>query len=56
MAAAAYARLKRKLAELDPPLETGEYADLKDPACDIVIVAAEAWAEHVNWKPSPSDA
>jgi GrpB-like predicted nucleotidyltransferase (UPF0157 family) len=54
--AAAYASLKTKLSELDPPLEPGEYADVKDPACDIIIAAAEDWAERTGWKPAPSDA
>jgi hypothetical protein len=46
----------QRLAELDPPLETGDYAELKDPACDIIIVAPEAWADQVNWTPPASDA
>jgi GrpB-like predicted nucleotidyltransferase (UPF0157 family) len=54
-AAAAYAELKRRLAALEPPLDTGGYADLKDPACDIVIAAAEDWAEESGWRPGPSD-
>jgi GrpB-like predicted nucleotidyltransferase (UPF0157 family) len=41
-AAAAYARLKRVLAEhLGDDL--GAYTELKDPACDLIIAAAEAW-------------
>ena len=55
-AAAAYAELKRKLAALDPPIEMFTYADLKDPACDIVMAAAEDWAERGGWKLGPSDA
>ncbi|HET9470045.1 MAG TPA: GrpB family protein [Usitatibacter sp.] len=55
-AAAAYANLKRKLSEIDPPLDPDEYADVKDPACDLVIVAAEDWADRTGWKPAPSDA
>jgi GrpB-like predicted nucleotidyltransferase (UPF0157 family) len=54
-AAAAYAELKRKLSKLDPPLETSAYADLKDPACDIIIAAAEDWAGQSSWSPEPSD-
>jgi GrpB-like predicted nucleotidyltransferase (UPF0157 family) len=50
-AAAAYGKLKRKLAALEPPLDTGAYADLKDPACDIVIAAAEDWATATGWEP-----
>jgi GrpB-like predicted nucleotidyltransferase (UPF0157 family) len=42
-AAAAYARLKRGLAEhLGDDL--GAYTELKDPACDLIVVAAEDWA------------
>ena len=51
---AAYATLKRKLAALG--LATGTYADVKDPACDIIIAAAEDWAEQTSWHPEPSDA
>jgi GrpB-like predicted nucleotidyltransferase (UPF0157 family) len=54
-AAAAYADLKRKLATLDPPLDMRAYADVKDPACDIVIAAAEDWADLVSWTPGPTD-
>jgi GrpB-like predicted nucleotidyltransferase (UPF0157 family) len=42
-AAAAYARLKRELAHrLGDDLAS--YTQLKDPACDLVIVAAQDWA------------
>lgn len=30
--------------------------DGKDPACDIIIVASNAWANAVSWKPGPPDA
>ena len=52
--ATAYAELKRRLA-----LHLGEirdYAEVKDPACDLIIEAAEAWAAHTNWSPGASDA
>jgi len=53
-AAEAYAELKRGLAaELR---RVGVYADVKDPACDLIIVAAEDWAEATGWQPGPSDA
>jgi GrpB-like predicted nucleotidyltransferase (UPF0157 family) len=55
-AAAAYASLKTKLSELDPPLSPMTYADVKDPACDIIVAAAEDWADATNWEPGPSDA
>lgn len=48
-AAAAYAELKQKLAALEPPLTIGQYADVKDPACDLVMVAAEEWATATDW-------
>jgi GrpB-like predicted nucleotidyltransferase (UPF0157 family) len=52
--AAAYAELKRRLAENLRDL--GTYADVKDPACDLIIVAAEDWAAANAWAPGPSDA
>jgi GrpB-like predicted nucleotidyltransferase (UPF0157 family) len=42
-AAAAYARLKRALAERLGD-DQDVYTDIKDPACDLIVVAAEAWA------------
>lgn len=42
-AAAAYARLKRELAERFGD-DLGAYTDVKDAACDLVVVAAEDWA------------
>lgn len=52
--AAAYAELKRRLAAglRDPD----DYPDVKDPACDIIMAAAEDWAIQVGWAPGPSDA
>jgi len=39
----AYARLKRALAErLGGDLAT--YTEIKDPACDLIVAAAEDWA------------
>jgi GrpB-like predicted nucleotidyltransferase (UPF0157 family) len=53
-AVAAYAELKRRLAsELR---DVGRYADVKDPACDLIIAAAEDWAVTTGWEPGPSDA
>lgn len=51
--AAAYAAVKRQLAALS--LETGVYADVKDPVCDLIMVAAEEWATRTRWHPEPSD-
>jgi GrpB-like predicted nucleotidyltransferase (UPF0157 family) len=46
---AAYAELKRRLAaELRDP-ET--YPDVKDPAVDLIYLAAEEWAAAVAWRP-----
>ena len=53
-AASAYAELKRRLAvELRDPRV---YPDVKDPACDLIAVAAEDWAEQTDWTPGRSDA
>jgi GrpB-like predicted nucleotidyltransferase (UPF0157 family) len=52
--AAAYAELKRRLADNLRDLDT--YPDVKDPACDLIIVAAEDWAVVSNWVFGPSDA
>jgi GrpB-like predicted nucleotidyltransferase (UPF0157 family) len=52
--AAAYAELKRRLAQHLADLEF--YAEVKDPACDLIAVAAEDWAKQVEWKPGSSDA
>lgn len=48
-AAAAYAELKRRLAVLAP--DSGSYTDAKDPACDLVYLAAESWADDNGWTP-----
>jgi GrpB-like predicted nucleotidyltransferase (UPF0157 family) len=52
--AAAYAELKRRLAANLCDLNT--YADVKDPACDLIMVAAENWASATGWAPGPTDA
>jgi GrpB-like predicted nucleotidyltransferase (UPF0157 family) len=52
-AAAAYAELKRRLAA--EIRDRGRYADVKDPACDLIMVAAEDWARLTNWSVPPSD-
>lgn len=53
-AAAAYADLKRRLAAELPRLD--RYTDVKDAACDLIVVAAEDWATATRWEPGPSDA
>jgi GrpB-like predicted nucleotidyltransferase (UPF0157 family) len=53
-AVAAYAELKRRLAtELR---DIRRYAEAKDPACDLIIAAAEEWAAITDWEPGSSDA
>ena len=46
-ASAAYARLKRGLADLR--IDPGAYTDVKDPACDLIFFAAEDWAAQTGW-------
>lgn len=53
-AAEAYARIKRALARLHPD-NPDAYYDVKDPVCDIVVEAAEAWATSTQWIQGPSD-
>ena len=43
----AYSALKQRLAEAVTDLDT--YADVKDPAVDLVIAAAEPWASATGW-------
>jgi GrpB-like predicted nucleotidyltransferase (UPF0157 family) len=52
--AAAYAALKRRLAENLADPDT--YPDVKDPAVDLIYLAAEEWAAATGWQPGPSDA
>ena len=52
--AAAYAELKRRLADNLRDLDS--YPDVKDPACDLIIAAAEDWASATTWQLGPSDA
>jgi len=49
----AYAELKRRLAQnlADPDM----YPEVKDPAVDLIYLAAEDWASATNWQPGPSD-
>ena len=47
-AAEAYANLKRQLA-LHHPENIDAYCDIKDPACDLIMQAAEAWAAKTHW-------
>jgi GrpB-like predicted nucleotidyltransferase (UPF0157 family) len=51
--AQAYAELKRRLAKnlADPRM----YPEVKDPAVDLIYLAAEEWAVAIHWQPGPSD-
>jgi GrpB-like predicted nucleotidyltransferase (UPF0157 family) len=53
-AARAYEELKRGLAR--NVSDIGAYTDVKDPACDLIAIAAEAWAAATGWRPGASDA
>ncbi|MHB8296195.1 MAG: GrpB family protein [Acidimicrobiales bacterium] len=45
----AYASFKRSLAAITD--DTATYADLKDPAVDVVVSAAEEWSAATGWRP-----
>ncbi len=51
--AEAYARLKRALAAQLPDIDA--YADTKDPAVDLIWLAANDWAAATGWQAGPSD-
>jgi GrpB-like predicted nucleotidyltransferase (UPF0157 family) len=53
--AEAYAAVKRDLADTFTD-DIGRYADMKDPVCDLIYLAAEDWAQTTGWEPGPSDA
>jgi GrpB-like predicted nucleotidyltransferase (UPF0157 family) len=46
--ATAYGEFKRRAASL-PFDGVGDYADLKDPVCDLVYLPAEEWAARTGW-------
>jgi GrpB-like predicted nucleotidyltransferase (UPF0157 family) len=52
--AEAYAELKRRLAQNLADANT--YPEVKDPAVDLIYLAAEEWANVVHWQMGPSDA
>ena len=52
--AAAYGELKRRLAQCLADPKT--YPDVKDPAVDLIYLAAEEWAAAIHWQMGPSDA
>ena len=49
-----YGELKRRLAQNLSDLRI--YAEVKDPAVDLIFLAAEEWATSTNWQPGTSDA
>jgi GrpB-like predicted nucleotidyltransferase (UPF0157 family) len=49
-AAAAYGELKRRLAR-HVAGDIGAFHEVKDPAVDVVMAAAEAWATATAWTP-----
>lgn len=53
-AAGAYGQLKCALAAAAPDDWNAYYA-VKEPACDLIIRAAENWAVRVGWTPPESD-
>ena len=54
VASAAYAQIKTNLSQRHPD-DVDFYYDIKDPLCDIVIDAAEDWAQVIGWQMGPSD-
>ena len=50
----AYEQVKKALARLHP-FDIDAYLDVKDPACDLIMEAAEAWAAASQWQVGPSD-
>jgi GrpB-like predicted nucleotidyltransferase (UPF0157 family) len=55
VATEAYERVKIALARLHPD-DMDAYTAVKDPVCDLIFEAAEAWAAVTKWVPGPSDA
>lgn len=54
LASAAYAQIKFALARRLPD-DIEFYYDIKDPVCDIIFGAAEAWAQSTGWQMGPTD-
>ncbi len=50
----AYRQIKEALARLHPD-DPEAYYDVKDPACDLIISAAELWAASTGYELGPSD-
>ena len=49
-AAAAYQDIKEKLV-LYHPHNIDAYCEIKDPACDLIMSAAQDWAKQISWSP-----
>jgi GrpB-like predicted nucleotidyltransferase (UPF0157 family) len=54
-AAESYGRLKRALA-MAADGDWDRYYAVKDPACDLIMAAAEEWVRRTAWTPDGSDA
>ncbi|NML48642.1 GrpB family protein [Ramlibacter sp. G-1-2-2] len=53
-AAAAYQQVKLALVEHHAD-DVDAYYAIKDPVCDVIMAAAEAWAAHTGWAAGPTD-
>ena len=53
--AALYALTKQRLSELFPE-SIDDYLYVKEPVIDLIISAAETWADTNKWAPGPTDA
>jgi GrpB-like predicted nucleotidyltransferase (UPF0157 family) len=51
----AYAQIKFALARLHPD-DMDAYYDIKDPACDLIMAAAECWAASTGYEQGGTDA
>ncbi len=51
--AQAYGELKRRLAAA--LADAASYPDVKDPAVDLIFVAAQAWAAGCGWQPPAAE-
>ncbi len=51
---ATYQQIKQALARLHSD-DVDAYYDVKDPACDLIMAAAELWATQTGYTPAPSD-
>ncbi|SRR6266851_3657320 len=54
-ASAIYSSIKTELAARHPE-DIDAYYAIKDPVCDLIVAAAERWAQEQSWSVPPSDA